>query len=286
MNNYLKGVLLVLTSALAFSFLPIFIVFAYDGGADASTLLLIRFTLASIIFFSYLKIKGYDIRLDKKTLFKFLLLGVFGYTLQSRFFFMSLQYVTPAIASMFLYTYPVLVSVITYFIDKEKPSLRLVASIIISSLGLVLVMGTSMGSVDIRGIGFALLASLVYSLYIVASNILIKRVPAIIASAYIVLFSSLGTLVIGSASGGFSLDFTPSTWIWIAGIAIICSVVAMLTFFKGMEYIGPTKTSIISLTEAVFTVLLSAVILNQYLTLWQLVGGAGVLLGAYLVAKA
>ena len=286
MNNYLKGVLLVLTSALAFSFLPIFIVFAYDGGADASTLLLIRFTLASIIFFSYLKIKGYDIRLDKKTLFKFFLLGVFGYTLQSRFFFMSLQYVTPAIASMFLYTYPVLVSVITYFIDKEKPSLRLVASIIISSLGLVLVMGTSMGSVDIRGIGFALLASLVYSLYIVASNILIKRVPAIIASAYIVLFSSLGTLVIGSASGGFGLDFTPSTWIWIVGIAIICSVVAMLTFFKGMEYIGPTKTSIISLTEAVFTVMLSAVILNQYLTLWQLVGGAGVLLGAYLVAKA
>ena len=286
MNNYLKGVLLVLTSALAFSFLPIFIVFAYDGGAGASTLLLIRFTLASIVFFSYLKIKGYDIKLDNNTLFKFFLLGVFGYTLQSRFFFMSLQYVTPAIASMFLYTYPVLVSVITYFIDKEKPSLRLVISIVISSLGLVLVMGTSMGSVDIRGIGFALLASLVYSLYIVASNILIKRVPAIIASAYIVLFSSLGTLVIGSASGGFGLDFTPSTWIWIVGIAIICSVVAMLTFFKGMEYIGPTKTSIISLTEAVFTVMLSAVILNQYLTLWQLVGGAGVLLGAYLVAKA
>lgn len=286
MNNYLKGVLLVLASALAFSFLPIFIVFAYDGGADASTLLLIRFTLATIVFFSFLRVKGYSIKLDRSTLFKFFLLGVFGYTLQSRFFFMALQYITPAIASMFLYTYPVLVSVITYFVDKEKPSLRLAASIIIASLGLVLVMGTSMGSVDIRGVVYALLASLVYSFYIVASNKLIKRVPAVTASAYIVLFSALGTFLIGALSGGFSLDFEPYTWLWIISIALVCSVIAMITFFKGMEYIGPTKASIISLTEAVYTVVFSAVMLQQYLTVWQLLGGAGVLFGAYLVAKA
>lgn len=286
MNNYLKGVLLVLASALAFSFLPIFIVFAYAGGADASTLLLIRFTLATIVFFSFLRVKGYSIKLDRSTLFNFFLLGVFGYTLQSRFFFMALQYITPAVASMFLYTYPVLVSVITYFVDKEKPSLRLAASIVIASLGLVLVMGTSMGSVDIRGAVYALLASLVYSFYIVASNKLIKRVPAVTASAYIVLFSALGTLLIGGLSGGFSLDFEPYTWLWIISIALVCSVIAMITFFKGMEYIGPTKASIISLTEAVYTVVFSAVMLQQYLTVWQLLGGAGVLFGAYLVAKA
>ncbi|MDY0257365.1 DMT family transporter [Gudongella oleilytica] len=286
MNNYLKGVLLVLASAFAFSFLPIFVVFAYDGGADANTLLLIRFSLATVVFFSYLKLKRYNIKLDRSTLFKFFLLGVFGYTLQSRFFFMALKYITPAIASMFLYTYPVLVSIITYFVDKEKPSLRLAASIVISSLGLVLVMGASMGSVDIRGVGFALLASLVYSLYIVASNKLIKRVPAVTASAYIVLFSAFGTFIIGSLSGGYNLDFEPYTWIWIIGIALVCSVIAMITFFKGMEYIGPTKTSIISLTEAVYTVVLSAIMLQQFLTVWQLIGGAGVLFGAYLVARA
>lgn len=286
MNNYLKGVLLVLASAFAFSFLPIFIVYAYEGGADANTLLLIRFSLATVVFFSYLKLKRYNIKLDRSTLFKFFLLGVFGYTLQSRFFFMALKYITPAIASMFLYTYPVLVSIITYFVDKEKPSLRLAASIVISSLGLVLVMGASMGSVDIRGVGFALLASLVYSLYIVASNKLIKRVPAVTASAYIVLFSAFGTFIIGSLSGGYSLDFEPYTWIWIIGIALVCSVIAMITFFKGMEYIGPTKTSIISLTEAVYTVVLSAIMLQQFLTVWQLIGGAGVLFGAYLVARA
>lgn len=286
MNSYLKGVFLVLASALAFSFLPIFIVFAYDGGADASTLLLIRFTLATVIFFGYLKLKGYNVKLDRSTLFKFFLLGVFGYTLQSRFFFMALQYITPAIASMFLYTYPVLVSIITYFVDKEKPSMRLAASIVIASLGLVLVMGTSMGSVDIRGVGFALLASLVYSFYIVASNKLIKKVPAVIASAYIVLFSAFGTFLLGFFSGGFSLNFEPYTWLWIIGIALVCSVIAMITFFKGMEYIGPTKASIISLTEAVYTVVFSAFMLQQYLTIWQLVGGAGVLFGAYLVARA
>ena len=286
MSNYLNGVLLVLMSALAFSFLPIFIVFAYDGGANASTILLIRFSIASVVFFSYLKIKNYNIRLDKGTLFRFLLIGVFGYTLQSRFFFMALQYITPAVASMFLYTYPIIVSILTYFIDKEKPSKRLVVSIAISTFGLVLVMGTSMGEVNVIGIVFALLTSVVYSVYIVASNKLIKRVPAIVASAYIVLFSTLGTFIIGIFSGDFSLDFDSSTWPWIIGMAVVSSVIAMVTFFKGMECIGPTKTSIISLMEAVFTVILSGIILNQYLNPLQLIGGAGILLGAYMVARA
>lgn len=286
MNNYLKGVLLVLVSALAFSFLPILTVFAYDGGADPGTLLIIRFTTASVIFFTYLKIKGYNIKLDKNTLFKFFLLGVFGYTLQARFFLVSLQYITPPIASLFLYTYPIIVSLLTYFMDKEKPSVRLALSILISSLGLILVMGTSFGEVNITGIIFASLASIVYSLYIVASNKLIQRVPAIIACAYIVLFSAFGTLIIGLFSGGFSFDFKPITWLYIIGISLISSVVAMITFFKGMEYIGPTKTSIISLTEVVFIVILSAVTMHQYLSLYQLIGGAGVLLGAYLVARA
>ncbi len=286
MKNYTKGIILVLISALAFSFLPIFIVFAYEGGIDTSTLLIIRFLTASAIFFGYLKLTGQNIKLIKDDLFKFFLLGVFGYTLQSRFFFSALHYVTPAIASMFLYTYPILVSIITYFIDKEKPTARLIQAIAISTIGLVMIMGLSMGAVNFIGVGFALLASLVYSVYIVSSNRLIKRISPVLASSYIALFSALGTLILATFTGGFNFNFAPSAWIYAFLIAIICSVVAMITFFKGMEYIGPTKTSIISLMEAVFTVVLSAVILQQYLTLWQVIGGMGVLFGAYLVAKA
>lgn len=286
MSNYSKGVILALISALGFAFLPIFIVFAYKGGVNAQTMLLIRFTTASIIMFTYIYCKYRTIKVTNRALFALFLLGVFGYTLQSRFYFTAVQYITPSMATMFLYTYPILVGLLSFLIDKEKPTLKLFIATAISVVGLILILGSSLGEVNIIGILFASGSAIVYSVYIVSSNRVIKKTPALLASAYIALFSAFGSFILGSFSGGFDFSFKASGWIPTLGIALVSTVIAMITFFKSMEYIGPTKTSIISLTEVLFTVVLSAIILHQFLTPFQMIGGVCVLLGAYLVAKA
>lgn len=285
MSNQIKGIILVLLSALAFSFMPIFIVYAYNDGADTSTVLLVRFISSTVMFFTYLKFKKISIKITKKAVVSFILLGVLGYTLQSRFYFSALHYVSPAMATMFLYTYPIIVGILSYIIDREKPTLKLVMATGISILGLILILGSSLGKVNILGILYASGASMVYSIYIVYSNRVIKKTPAIVSSAYIALFSSVGTLFMGLATGGFNFSLGIISWLSILGIALFSTVIAMATFFQGMEYIGPTKTSIISLMEAVFTIILSFVLLREGLSSIQLLGGLGVLIGAYLVAK-
>ncbi|MBS4026221.1 MAG: EamA family transporter [Clostridia bacterium] len=285
MTRITKGIVLVLLSALSFSFMPIFIVFAYRDGADTSTVLLIRFVSSTIMFFTYLKIKNISVKIPKHAIISFVILGGFGYTIQSRFYFSALHYISPAMATMFLYTYPIIVGILSYVVDKEKPTFKLVIATFISIMGLVLILGSSLGKVNIIGILFASGASLVYSLYIVYSNRVIKKTPPIVSCAYIALFSSFGTLAMGTATGGFNFNLTIIAWISIFGIALFSTVIAMTTFFQGMEYIGPTRTSIISLMEAVFTVILSLLILKEGLSPIQLLGGVGVLVGAYLVAK-
>lgn len=286
MSNYSKGVILALVSALSFAFLPIFIVFAYGGGVNAQTMLLIRFSTASIIMFTYIYYKHGTIKVSRRALFALFLLGVFGYTVQSRLYFSSVQYITPSMATMFLYTHPIMVGLLSFLIDKEKPTLKLFLATLISVIGLFLILGSSLGKVNIIGILLAFGSAVVYSVYIVSSNRVIKKTPALLASAYIALFSALGSFILGSFSGGFDFSFSPIAWIPALGIALVSTVSAMLTFFKSMEYIGPTKTTIISLTEVLFTVVLSAIILHQFLTPLQMIGGVFVLLGAYLVAKA
>ncbi|MDY0236193.1 MAG: DMT family transporter [Gudongella sp.] len=286
MSNYSKGVILALLSALSFAFLPIFIVFAYDGGVNAQTMLLIRFTTASILMFTYIYYKYGTIKVTKKALFGLFLLGVFGYTVQSRLYFTSIKYISPSMASMFLYTYPILVGILSFLIDREKPTLNLFIATAISFIGLVLILGSSLGKANIVGILFVSAAAIVYSVYIVSSNKVIKKTPALLSSAYIALFSAIGSFILGSFSGGFDFSFQASAWIPSLGIAVVSTVIAMVTFFKSMEYIGPTKTSIISLTEVFFTVVLSAIILHDFLSPIQMVGGACIISGAYLVAKA
>ena len=285
MSDFTKGVILALISALSFAFLPIFIVFAYEGGVNAQTMLLIRFSTASILMFSYIYYKYGSIKVTKKALFSLFLLGVFGYTIQSRMYFTSVQYISPAMATMFLYTYPILVGILSFIIDREKPTLSLFIATAISVIGLVLILGSSLGKVNMTGILFASASAVIYSVYIVSSNRVIKKTPALLTSAYIALFSAFGSFILGSFSGGFDFSFQPSAWIPTLGIALVSTVSAMVTFFKSMEYIGPTKTSIISLTEVLFTVLLSALILHQFLSPLQMLGGACILLGAYIVAR-
>ncbi len=286
MSDYIKGVILALISALGFGFLPIFIVFAYKGGVNAQTMLLIRFSIASTIMFAYIYYKYGTIKVTKKALFSLFLLGIFGYTVQSRLYFTAVQYITPSMATMFLYTYPILVGLLSFLIDKERPTLKLFIATVISVVGLILILGSSLGEVNITGVLLASGSAVVYSVYIVSSNRVIKKTPALLTSAYIALFSALGSFILGLFSGGFDFSFRASGWIATVGIALVSTVLAMITFFKSMEYIGPTKTSIISLTEVLFTVVLSAIILYQFLTPFQMIGGACVLLGAYLVAKA
>ncbi|MBV1757445.1 MAG: DMT family transporter [Dethiosulfatibacter sp.] len=285
MSNYSKGVILVLISTISFGLMPVFVVFAYESGIETSTLLLLRFIFSTVFFFTYVFKKYKIIQIDAKALFSFFILGGICYTMQSRFYFSSLRYISPALATLFLYTYPAIVSVFSAFIDKERLTGKVILSLLISLSGILLIVGTSWGNINVIGILFSSGASLVYSFYIVYSSRVIKKTPAIVASAYIALFSTIGTFVLGTFSGGFNFSFTASAWLPIAGLALVSTVIAISSFLKGMEYLGPTKTSIISLTEAVFTVLFSVIFLHDFLTPYQIMGGAAVLLGAYIIVR-
>ncbi|WP_438825695.1 EamA family transporter, partial [Gottfriedia acidiceleris] len=48
------GYILILISAIAFGLMPIFALYAYDQNVSVNTLLFLRFTFATIMFFSYL----------------------------------------------------------------------------------------------------------------------------------------------------------------------------------------------------------------------------------------
>lgn len=283
LNKFYKGAALLLLSAFGFGLLPIFALYAYKSGINISTLLFIRFVCAAALYFVYTFIKIKKISVSKKDLLYLFILGGIGYNLQAQFYFSAVKYIPASLAALFLYTYPMIVTVLAFFVDKEKITKEIGISIGISFFGLILILGASIGMINGLGIAFALGAAVVYSCYIVLSNRVVKTVPPLVMSTFIALFSSLGVLISSLFSGGISFRFEAAAWFPIVGLIVFSTVVAMLFFFQGMELLGPAKASIISMMEPVFTAILSALLLKEHMTVAQLMGGVLVLAGAVLV---
>ncbi|GGI13113.1 DMT family transporter [Gottfriedia solisilvae] len=277
------GYFLILLSATAFGLMPIFAIYAYDHQVSVNTLLFLRFSFASIIFFSYLFMKKGFVSITKKQFITFFLLGSILYTLQSSFYFSSIKYIPASLAALILYLYPVFVAILSFFVNKEKLTKFMVISMIISLFGILLVLGTPTDHMNIFGISLALGAAIVYSIYIIVGGRVTLQVPPLVTSAFIALFAAISFLIVGLTTNTLQFHFSFVGWLSILCISIISSVISMASFFAGIKLIGPTKSAILSMVEPVITIIFSTILLNENMKLLQLVGGAIVLLGAALV---
>ena len=84
---------------------------------------------------------------------------------------------------------------------------------------------------------------------------------------------------------GPSFPQTLGGWGAVAGLTLLSTVVAMLTFFAGLRRIGPVNTSLLSTLEPVMAVVLGAIFLGERLSLRQGLGGLLILVAVVVLAR-
>ncbi|MFE1631240.1 DMT family transporter [Brevibacillus reuszeri] len=279
------GVLYVFISAACFGVMSIFAVYAYGAGVTVSTLLFLRFLFAAILFFGLLVLRKEGLRLVRKQVVALFVLGGVLYTLQSLSFFSAVQYIPTSMAALLLYTFPVFVAVLTYFVEKEPLRRKTILAMLISLVGLGLVLGLSFGGIQPIGVVLALAAALFYSVYIVVGNRVVKGLSPFVTAGYISLFAAISTFFVAQKDGGLELSFGAVGWWALAGIVVFSTVMAIGFFFQGLQLIGSTKASVLSTLEPVVTIVFSAMLFGESFTLLQLLGGCAVLAGAVLIVS-
>jgi len=170
------------------------------------------------------------------------------------------------------------VTIISFLFHVEKLTLQKNIALLISGIGLLMVLGIYDVSFHIKGASFALSAAFVYSFYILAGNGISKRVDPLVMSAFITSAAAYSFIVLNLMEGTFSFQITWKGMGATASIAIFSTVIAIYTFFLGLERLGPSKASIISTFEPVFTILIATIFFQETLTFTQLIGGALILL--------
>jgi len=279
----LLGTLQIILSAAGFATLAIFIKFAYAAGANLVTILAIRFIIAAFILVLILHYRGLSLRLNRKMTLALLAMGGLGYGSMSALFAGTLHYLPASLSAMLLYSYPAIVSLLSFFTGDERFTRIKGIALLICLIGLVLTLGVSFQSAAPIGVLLGLGSAIAYSIYIVIGNRLLKNTDALLVTGYICISAAIVFTLTGLGTGTLQLHLPYSAWFCILGIAVFPTIVGILFFFAGLKKVGPTNASIISTLEPVITVLLSILLLGEKVTQVQVGGGIMILCGIILL---
>lgn len=279
-NNHLGlSVLLILISTLGFSCYPILGKYVFSGGAGLATVLFVRFTISALFFWAITLWREGFPRLSRKTWLTLWGMGGINYSMMAGLYISSVRFIPASLAALLLYVYPVIVTVIAVLTHQEKFSSYKLSGLLLSTFGLVMVLGVALQGINVLGVGLALASAFVYAIYIIIGNKVLQTTTPLVSTTIISTSAALTYGVIGLPLGGATWNLSAGTWMGIAGIALFSTIIAMLTFFQGMKHIGASSASIISTLEPVMTAILAIILLNEHLTLVQVLGGVLVVMG-------
>ncbi|QLG89392.1 DMT family transporter [Chitinibacter bivalviorum] len=274
------GIFLIILSAVAFGWMPIFGSWAYRSGLETQSLLLIRFTIAAALMLAVMMIRRAPWPRGK-VLYGLMAMGGLAYVGQAFCYFSALRYGSAALAALLLYAYPVIVTLASAWWWREKLSRRTMAALLLACFSLVLTIGPAGG--QWLGVVFGLLAALIYSAYILAGSRLTPLAGALPA-ATVVMMSAAASLWLTTLYHPVSWPVSTTGWLAATAIALVSTVVAIFAFLAGMDRLSASEASTLSTLEPVVSVLLAALILGDHLTPLQLVGGVGIVIATLLIA--
>lgn len=257
--------------------MAIFAKLAYDDGANTATLLTLRFVCAALILWVIVAMRGRP-RPSRRVILGGAGLGFFGYSLQAGGYFAALNHLDASLTALVLYTYPAIVFVGAVLLGREPWSGLKVAALAVAAAGVVLVLvGGATGSLNTTGVLLAIGAAVAYATYILVADTVVPGADPFALTAVVATGAATSVGLYTVTSGSLDLGFGGGGWAALAGLVVISTIMPIITFFLGLELIGPSAASIVSAVEPAFTVALAAAVFGETLGPVQFLGGALVL---------
>ena len=200
------------------------------------------------------------------------------------FLFEAYQYTSIATATICYYFSPVFVIILTPFILKERTNMIRLLSIFIAVGGMFFIVGNGLGGGknDLIGIVFGLMAATLYASVVITNKFLkglsgLETTVIQISSATIILFPYI--LLTEKLQFHF-LD--RSSWIILVVVGVIHTGLAYLLYFTALRKLSAQTAAAFSYVDPISAILFSAILLQEPLTLYQILGGILVLGSTFL----
>ena len=261
---------------------PLFAKPLLESGVPVLVMLFFRYGISSAILAGWMLLKKENFKVNGRELGLLAILGIL-FSCSSLFLFFSYEFIPSGLATTLVYLYPVFVALIMVFL-RFYPSWQTWLSIIATFGGILLLSGPSKGAaIKLPGIMLATASALSYAFYLVIVNRSkrIRNVSEHTLTLYALLTGTALFAVIRAIQGGSITEGidTIADWGNLVGLAIVPTMISLLTLAVSSRCIGPTKTSILGVFEPLTAILIGTLLFGEPLTM-KMGLGVAVCIGA------
>jgi drug/metabolite transporter (DMT)-like permease len=257
--------------------------FARRHGLPVSAMLSVRFAIGALLLAMLLVVLHRPLVAAPRERGALALLALFGYAIESSFFFAALGHGTVAAVTLLFFTYPVVVAVGSWALGRGRPGRSTVLALLCALAGSAIVVASGAG-IEIRtlGVAFALASAVTYSAYLIGADALLGRTDPLTSAMWVSAGASLGLFLSANAVGVWRLPAGDEWWPLVGmGLA---SGGAFLCLMEGIRRIGAVRTAIVSAMEPLAAAVLAWIFLGERVTLGLAIGG-GLILAAAITAS-
>ncbi|WP_084428897.1 EamA family transporter [Kibdelosporangium aridum] len=267
---------------------------AMAAGLTPQQVVSVRISLAALLFLGGLAVvkpRLLRIRLaDWRVLLGF---GLFGVAGVQAMYFIAVARVPVGIAMLLEFTAPVLVALWVRFVRGTVLPAKAWAGTALALLGLAMVAqvweGLRLDAIGLlAGVGAAVCAA---CYFLIGEHALTTRHPLTMAT-YGMLVGAVAVAVVltppWALPGEILARETPigPVWTLLAGIAVFSTVIAYTFGMSALRHLPSNVVSVLSLAEPVIATAAAWALLNEQLSVIQIIGGLTLLGGAFLVQRA
>jgi len=260
------------------------------GYVDPLVSVFYRFLAAAIIIFSYLLIKKKNLKFSLNHHVWFLLFGIFLYSLNYVFFYLSNTYLISAFPAIIFSTVVIMNILGETFYFKKKPSFKTLIGATIGMLGIVIIFNNEIFNFSLsNGTHIGLFLAFLGTFCASTGNMIYQRnlnnnFPLIETIAYAMLYGSLVTLLITQIKGTELLfEYTFNYITSLVYLSIVGSIFAFIFYLKLLERVGAGRAGYVGVVMPVLALLISTFFENLEWQIDLIVGLPILIIGAVLV---
>lgn len=273
MQKFFDPRLMLVASMTIFGTLGLFV---RNISVSSGELALYRAVLAALLLTGFFVLSKQHIPLSKvKKEIPLLLASGVAMGINWILLFQAYKYTTVSAATLSYYFAPVIVTVVCPFLFREKLTVKQIICFIMSTVGLVLIIGIGdvHGDSNIIGILFGLGAAAFYATVILL-NKFIKKVEGIHRTflQFIAAIITLTPYVL--CTSGITLGSLNNIgWINLLIVGLVHTGITYCMYFSSLKELPGQKVAILSYIDPLVAVLISVTVLGETMTISQVIGG-------------
>jgi drug/metabolite transporter, DME family len=251
--------------------------FLFNTGVTPFQLVQLRITTAAVVLFVWLFCRHrHLLRIDRKDIGYFLLLGTLGMAAVNIAYLFAISRLNVAAALVLEYLAPVFIAVYTGCFQREPISRWTGAAIGAAIGGCYLVVGAynlSIFQMNLPGILSGLGAALAFAWWSVHGEYGMHRYNPWTVLFYALVVAGIVWNLLQPPLESFMHPYPPAAWGWVLYIAVGGTILPFGLYYEGINRIRATRASITSTLEPIMAGIFSFFFLGEVMAPLQILGG-------------